>query len=291
MTTNTNQPVVACFGGGVDSTTLVAIDENPQTAARWLGITEDALRAVFPRPDIWIFSDTGAEHDATYEHVAAVQRLLGDRLVQVRRDGENIYEWNTRLGTVPLMPGASHICSLKFKGEVMQRYVEARWPRVSVHWLIGIEADEEKRAKRFQKPRGNIHDYSYPLMGLGLTRARCEALLEHLGWALPVKSSCVYCPFKTEEELRWMFHHDRNAWDRALNVEDTFRETSPKRHQAWLDAGQPLNKAGRAPRGMWRKNSWAEGARLFAKSVDGRRLSMREWAARFEAEIPLRIVD
>lgn len=33
----------------------------------------------------------------------------------------------------------------------------------------------------------------------------------------------------------------------------------------------------RAPKGMWRKNAWEEGARLFARSVDGRKLSVEEW--------------
>lgn len=57
---------------------------------------------------------------------------------------------------------------------------------------------------------------------------------------------------------------------------------SAVKNKAWIDAGKPLNKGGRAPRGMWRKDSWAEGARLFAKTVEGRRLSVDEWADRFE---------
>ena len=282
-----HQPVIGCFGGGVDSSTLVCIDGKRDQAAEWLGISRADLDAAFPSPDVWLFSDTGAEHAGTYEWLAAIQGHLGERLVVVRKDGESILEWNLRLGTVPLMPGASHICSLKFKGEVMQRWVEAKWPGQSCRWLIGIEADEEGRAKRFQKPRGNIHEYEYPLMALGLTRARCEALLADLGWPVPPKSSCVHCPFKSEAELREMFHNDRDAWQQCLDVEAAFRQASADKHQAWLDAGQPLNAGGRAPRGMWRKNSWAEGARLFAKTRDGKRLSLEEWAEVFAREIPV----
>ena len=35
---------------------------------------------------------------------------------------------------------------------------------------------------------------------------------------------------------------------------------------------------------MWRLDSWAEGRRLFVKKIDGRQLSVPEWAAKFEAE-------
>lgn len=65
----------------------------------------------------------------------------------------------------------------------------------------------------------------------------------------------------------------------AKAVEANFKKTSSAKHKAWKEAGKPLNKAGRAPRGMWRKDSYAEGARLFVKKVNGRQLSIAEWTA------------
>ncbi len=280
-----SQPIVGCFGGGLDSTTLVAIDENRDASAAYLGIDRSTLDRWFPRPDVWIFSDTGAEHSHTYANVEFIEALLGDRFVRVARDGENITQWCKRLGIVPLMPGGSHICSLKFKGEIMQAWTRQH-TSAPVTWLIGIEANEGKRAKRFQKPRNDAGEYRYPLIELNLTRDDCEALLAHLNWVAPEKSSCTFCPFKSEAELRWMYFNDLRAWDECAEIEAAFRETSAIKHQAWLDAGQPLNKGGRAPRGMWRKNSWAEGARLFAVKRAGRQLSLQEWATVFEAEKP-----
>ena len=59
-------------------------------------------------------------------------------------------------------------------------------------------------------------------------------------------------------------------------------EEAARLAQAWLDAGKPLvgEKRPRAPKGMWRIDSWAAGARLFAKRVEGRQLSTGEWRAR-----------
>ena len=277
-----SQPVVGCFGGGLDSTTLMAIDSDRSRAAAYLGVTESHLADVFPSPDVWLFSDTGAEHAGTYAHIEWIKQICAN-LVIVRRDGENIAEWCTRLGIVPLMPGGSHICSLKFKGEVMQKWVKAHTSAPAT-WIIGIEADEGKRAKRFQKPRNDAGTYLYPLLELGITRDACEGILAHLGWPTPIKSSCTFCPFKSEAELRWMYRNDHQAWDQCQEIESAFEAMSAVKNQAWLDAGQPLNKGGRAPRGMWRKNSWAEGARLFARKVNGQQLSMQEWAEIFEAE-------
>lgn len=284
MTTNTK--VIGCCGGGLDSTTLVAIDLNRDTSAKLLGTTREHLDSVFPRPDVWLFSDTGAEHTGTYENVASLQRLIGDRFKVVQREGENILDWCLRLGIVPLMPGGSHICSLKFKGEVMQKWAKAEGINAAT-WIIGIEANEGKRAKRFQKPRGDAGKYIYPLMDLGLDRDACATLLDMLGWDKPIKSSCVFCPFKSAEEIRWMYRNDQAAWDTCAEVEDAFRVMSAIKHGKWLDAGQPLNRGGRAPKGMWRKNSWAAGARLFAKKVNGKQLTMQEWAEIFEAECEL----
>lgn len=292
-------PVIGCFGGGLDSTTLVEIDLDRDRAASLMQISRERLDEVFPSPDLWIFSDTGAEHAHTYKQVAEIADRLGDRFVRVAKDGESILEWNLRLGTVPVMPGSSHTCSLKYKGEVMEKFVDEQF-RCNVTWIIGIEADEAGRAKRFTKPKGNDHTYLYPLMDLELTREGCTTLLGLMGAFAPEKSSCVYCPFKSVDELRWMYFNDRAAWNVCERVEDAFEAASQYKHQAWIDAGKPLSqgKRPRAPRGMWRLDSFAEGARLFAKTVNGQRLTVREWAETFETErelqsemmIPVRMV-
>lgn len=273
---------VLSFGGGVDSSTLIAIDENRDRACEFLGISREELDRVFPVIEHHVFADTGAESAATYRNIERVQEILGGRLNIVRKDGETITEWCLRLGSVPVMPGGSHVCSLKYKGEVMAKWAKER--ELNPTWIIGIEANEGRRAKRFTAPKGDTANYIYPLIDLGLTRDRCLELLAFLGWHGVEKSSCVFCPFKSEDELRDMWLNDREAWDLCVKIEHRFEEASLEKHRAWIDAGRPLNKGGRAPRGMWRKDSFAEGARLFVKKVDGRQLSLAEWDARFFEE-------
>ena len=61
------------------------------------------------------------------------------------------------------------------------------------------------------------------------------------------------------------------------DVENQFRKTSRVKHERWIESGKPLNKGGRAPIGMWRRDSWDDGQRLFAARHKGRTLSVEEW--------------
>ncbi len=276
------------FGGGVDSSTILAMDLDRDRAAQLLGITREDLDRKLPEFDEVVFADTGAESAATMANVerfriaaeaAGKTFHIVKKTPTKRAPDRTITEWLLRLGTVPVMGGGKHICSKKWKGDAIKDELGVR------HFIIGIEADEGRRLV-FDAPKGGS-TFCHPLVDLGLTRAMCEELLPQLGFAGVEKSSCVFCPFKSEEELRFMWKHDREGWALCERVEAAFEEASPRKHQAWLDAGKPTDSAGRAKPGMWRLDSWAEGRRLFVKRIDGRQLSVAEWADRFASEADL----
>lgn len=257
---------VLSLGGGVDSTAILIVHLFEKS----LGI------------DAVVFSDTGAEHPDTYRNIEFLKNLCGDAGLPfhiVSKEGETITEWCVRLGTVPVMAGGSHVCSKKFKGDVIKKWAE-RQGIAAPTYLIGIEANEGRRVSRFTAPKGDAARYEYPLVDWGMDRAACEDLLRQHGLAVR-KSSCMFCPFMSEPEIAEALA-DPHAAEVIRLVEDSFEKASPRRHQAWKDAGEPLNAGGRAPRGMWRRDSWAEGRRLFVKKINGRQLSVDEWAERFK---------
>lgn len=264
-TENKTMKRILSYGGGVDSSTILELHLQGEHDFKI---------------DHVIFADTGAERSATYQTVSDYRRRCADKGIKfdvVSREGENITEWVTRLGILPLMPGGSHVCSLKFKGEVIKKFINATYPDQSITYLIGIEANEERRTKRFTKPKGDLNFYEYPLQDLNLDREDCLALLDIYGVSV-TKSSCVFCPYMSVEEIKEI-RDLPDEWSKVVMVEHAFKETSPRKHQAWLDAGKPLNKGGRCNKGHWRKDSYAEGARLFARKVDGKQLSVDQWAA------------
>lgn len=277
---------ILSFGGGVDSSAILAYH----------------LFSVDLSIDHVVFADTGAESKATYANVERFRSLCADAglpFTVVSKDGETITEWVTRLGIVPVMAGGSHVCSKKYKGDVIQAWVGENFPAQKITYLIGIEANEGKRTAAFTPPKGDTATYEYPLQEMGMTRQDCLDLLDVEGFEV-AKSSCVFCPFMSHGEISEL-RKDPEAWDTIKLVERRFSEESPRKHQAWLDAGKPFAwtkrevktdpKTGaeftpigmRAPKGMWRRDAWAEGTRLFIRKLDGKQLSIAEWEALIDA--------
>lgn len=273
------------FGSGVDSSMIGAMDLNRPLAAKLLGITLDQLNAALPQFNSVVFADVGAETKSTYANLARFQKAFEEagktfHIVRiqdvVKTQDATITDWIMRLGIVPVMGGGPHVCSKKFKGDVIRKSLGDR------NFIIGIEADEARRTV-FTPPKGDS-TFCYPLLDLGITREMCLDLLPKLGFPGVTKSSCFFCPFKSEGELRDMWANDRESWDKCEEIENNFRDTSARKHQAWLDAGKPVDSAGRAKAGMWRLDAWKEGRRLFVKKINGQQLTIAEWAARFAGE-------
>ncbi len=273
------------FGGGVDSSTILAMALNRDLAASLLGLDRAELDGKLPMFEEIVFADTGAESAATMANVErfkAASEAAGFTFHIVRKaptkraPDSSITQWMDRLGIVPVMGGGKHICSKKFKGEAIEASIGVR------NFIIGIEANEGRRLV-FDAPKDGS-TFCHPLVDLGLTREACEALLPRLGFAGVEKSSCVFCPFKSEEELRDMWQRDPEAWAECERVEANFRAASTLKHMAFIMGGMRTDSAGRALAGTWRLDSWAEGRRLFVKRIDGRQLSVREWADRFASE-------
>ena len=272
---------ILSFGGGVDSTALLAIHLYRDEVAALTGRSREEIDAALPMFDAVVFSDPGAEFPKTYENIeiaAAICADAGLRFETVRKDGENIVEWLERLGNLPLLPGAGHVCSLKFKAEVLHKWGESQFDG-TITWAIGIEANEGHR--KFTSKETDTHQCIHPLVELGLERADCERILRHL-WPVTVeKSSCFFCPFQTKEELKDLHDNHPDLWKKCEEIEENFKVMSVIKHQRWLDAvaAGETDPNKRAPVGQWKKNSYAEGARLFAKSEKGSRKTVKEWGA------------
>lgn len=113
------QTIILSFGASVDSSAILLIH---------LFVKDLGIQYV-------VFADTGAEHPNTYRNVEYFKALCEARglpFYVVSKGGETITEWCLRLGTVPVMAGGSHVCSKKFKGDVIQKWATVeRWEDLS----------------------------------------------------------------------------------------------------------------------------------------------------------------
>src|SRR6185437_686805 len=59
----------------------------------------------------------------------------------------------------------------------------------------------------------------YPLVDLRLTRQDCEVIIARAGLPQPGRSSCFYCPYKTQAGWQEMRHERPDLFAKALEME------------------------------------------------------------------------
>lgn len=127
------------------------------------------------------------------------------------------------------------MCTKEFKTEVIDKAIRReilmlkprqRVPRgMRVIQLIGISLDEKYRAGRIYKRFVGREGWrcEFPLLDMGWTRNQC---LEYLRERVPhtvQKSACVYCPYRSNAEWRWLKENDPAGWERAVAVDTALR--------------------------------------------------------------------
>jgi hypothetical protein len=217
---------VLSLGAGVQSTTL-------------------ALMAKFGEvemPDCAIFADTGAEPESVYTHL---YKLIAELPFPVHiisagniRD-DLIKGTNTsgskRFASIPFFmdQGSKGIgmarrqCTSEYKIKPIDRELRsllgygrrARMPAKSVEVWIGISTDEAIR----MKPAATQWKVNrWPLIELGMSRAACLEWLNQHGWSAP-KSSCTFCPFRSDESWINMKATDPASFADAVGVDEALR--------------------------------------------------------------------
>ncbi|MFJ1757599.1 hypothetical protein [Kitasatospora sp. NPDC088134] len=210
---STEDEVLLSLGLGADS-----------AYALWRLLTEPAchgIREDFSNLTV-VTSMTGDEWSDTIDlserHLLPLMAQKGVRYVQVARGGRRDADGYAVLsdtrhpvhieasgpwalsdelrasGTLPMYSGGQHVCSIKYKGWVIDRWAKDHMPTGYRH-IIGYDADELKRARKDCGFTTNGRRPWYPLIAWRMSR---PALLAELKRAFGVdwpKSYCVECPF------------------------------------------------------------------------------------------------
>lgn len=199
--------------------------------------------------DVAVFADTGEEPAAVYRHLEYLRSLgsppiwvrsagrLGDDLVRGRNStGQRFASISAftkdAAGKVGIV---RRQCTKEYKVEVVNKAIRRELlglkPRqripadVVVYQYFGISTDEAGRAergrRRFESVRHTVP--VYPLIEMGWSRQECVAYLrERLPHAVP-KSSCVCCPYRTNQSWLELKQTDPAGWDRAVEIDDALR--------------------------------------------------------------------
>lgn len=224
MTTETKYPLrVLSLGAGVQSTTLLLM----------------MLEGEIEMADHVIFSDTGWEPKAVYEHLENLKKLIADAGIPfhqvtagnikedamreefVRLPLHTINEQGKR-GMVlrqctndykiqPLLRKQREIAGLK-KGERCKEH------RITT--IIGISWDE---SQRMRDPQFSWIRNEYPLVDRRITRKDCLDWCAERNYARPPRSSCLGCPFKSDDDWRHLKESGTGEWEETVQFDYDLR--------------------------------------------------------------------
>lgn len=229
-------PVVAAWGGGVDSTAmLIEMVERGE------------------RVDQVLFADTGNEKAAVYSQVRLFTTWLrahGVAVETVRYEPQrfkNFPPYATLLenslanGTLPSVAFGRGTCSLKWKVAPQNKWMQT-WEPAQRVWaaggkvvrLIGYDAspaDSRRYAHAQSLPEDPHYTYRYPLREWDWTRADCEARIAAAGFQPFEKSACFFCSASkpaeiaalTAQELRLIVLMEARAKPRLRNIDGLWR--------------------------------------------------------------------
>lgn len=162
------------------------------------------------RPDAILFSNPGNEFQHTYAYIPILQAWLKSvgfpdlTILNYKPQRFKYNEYETLAGncvanrTLPSIAFGKKGCSLKWKGEILDKAVTRLYGETSCYRVIGYDCDA-RDIQRFSNSQGKVSKlrpqdvYIYPLQVWGLTRSDCVRDIEEEGLPQPNKSSCTFC--------------------------------------------------------------------------------------------------
>jgi hypothetical protein len=225
------------LGAGVQSTTL------------YLMFMRGDLK---PNIDYAIFADTGEEPTPVYRHLEWLQSLNGPRILvrSIGKLGEDLKHGRNstgqRFASIPAYttdePGSPkgmirRQCTKEYKLDVIEQTIRheivglkpRQWfPRdeINVRQYLGISFDEAGRAARVRLRFAEIPWATplFPLIERQITRSMCQQRLKTFGVPHEVpRSACVFCPYRSNEEWRWLRDNDPAGFQRAVEIDVALR--------------------------------------------------------------------
>lgn len=207
--------IVLSWGCGLQSTLLLEMSSSGH----------------LPKIDVAIFSDTGFEHEYSYEifdFYAPRAKKAGIEVIKIG-DQDILSDSYKKAPPLPLFVERSgrqiqRKCTRDYKIRPIQRVVRdllgakrrGRLRADLVTTWLGITIDEIERAK---PSRVAFINHQFPLLDLGFKRSDCEEWLRLRGLPIPQKSSCKFCPYKSREEWQMMKSNDHSSFVLIADLE------------------------------------------------------------------------
>ena len=225
------------------------------------GLAAMSALGVLPSVDVAIHADTGHEKEATYAFAHHWTPWLEERdvrVVTVQADDTAVIDrWGgVEIPAHTMFSGRprqlKRQCTTDWKIRPIRRWLQQHRHGERVELWLGITADEAYR--KSQSGVASIQN-RYPFLEQRLWQGRALRRLDVEKWlrkylgdgAIPPRSSCVFCPFQTVAEWRWLRDNAPQDWQRAIAVDRAIRnarggESAPNAKLYLASACVPLEE-------------------------------------------------
>jgi len=210
------------------------------------GLAAMSALSVLPPVDVAIHADTAHERRETYEFAAKWTPWLeehGVRVVTVRSElapyqfrqnsGVFIPAYTTAPTRFEGLGQLRRSCTQRWKIAPMRRWLREQGATAVEQW-IGISLDEVER-RRLSDVQWVTNTYPFLDFDIRIERASRYGVSHSdiVRWLVdndlevPVKSSCVFCPFHNRATWREIQLAGNGDWEKAVQVDEAIRNKRP----------------------------------------------------------------
>ena len=218
---------------------VISLGMGVQSTAMYL---MSSMREI-ERADCAIFADPRAEHPKTYE---MLEWLVGwestNKGIPIYAEKKNLLQdildhpfTGQRVASIPAFTEFGGMlrrqCTNEYKIQVVKQMTRElmglkKGQRMkSCEMWLGITLDEASRMKESQMY--NI-TYKYPLIDLRLRRSDCINFFKKNNFPIPMKSSCIFCPYHSDKFWKDLKKEGNGVWDLAVKVDYSIRDSSQR---------------------------------------------------------------
>jgi len=212
---------VISYGGGVQSTALIVLamsegwDVDEIVHVDLLDAESPATREYVARFREWLCREYGRD-------ITVIERNMYRDMLD--NPGFTPVPWRIADGSAML----SRQCTRQYKVAPLTRYVYGRYPGERIGLMLGISVDEYHRMRDSSAAR---IEHVYPLVDRRLTRWQCRDIVERAGLAVPSKSSCWFCPYRSSVSQWALVQRYPDLVGMARELEDRINAERRRRGQ------------------------------------------------------------
>lgn len=195
------------------------------------GVESSTMCVLFGKQADAIFADTGFEHKLLYQRIDQIEKKISDfhgndfKIIRLSNPKGSLVDYIQKERFYPSFN--ARYCTRMFKIEPIDNFLK-KFKDEGVELMIGLNADEiDKRTGN----HGNLSfvKYSYPLADNGITRSKCEEILNAMDLhpKFPVymkRGGCVGCFYKSKSEYEAMIRLSPDEFDMVMNLEKSIQD-------------------------------------------------------------------